>query len=217
MREGGEWVAFVGVALSAKPGSKLRVEAEQAGGGVERFEIDVARKAYASQHLKVPPDQVDLSAEHLARYERERAHLSDVLRTFTDSPPVTPRHASARTRQRSSSFGCAATSMAARGAPQRNGHRSARRDAGHRGECGTRQSTAGSTSSRAGPSSSITGRGSSRSTLTWKPSTRPWHNPCRAGQRHRQGGRHGPQHRSASALLGVSQRGRRRSGAVSAG
>src|SRR5216684_7606699 len=59
MREGGEWVALVGIALAAKPGSKLRVEAEQAGGGVERFEIAVAPKVYASQHLKVPPDQVD--------------------------------------------------------------------------------------------------------------------------------------------------------------
>src|SRR6266850_2045112 len=88
MREGDDWVAVVGIALSAKPGSKLRVEAEQAGGGVERFEIAVAPKAYASQHLKVPPDQVDLSTEHLTRYERERVHLSEVLRTFTDSPPA---------------------------------------------------------------------------------------------------------------------------------
>src|SRR5882762_1658138 len=38
MREGGEWVAFVGIALSAEPGSKLQVEAEQAGGGGERLE-----------------------------------------------------------------------------------------------------------------------------------------------------------------------------------
>src|SRR5882762_9212986 len=45
MREGDEWVAFVGIALSAKPGSKLRVEAEKAG-GVERFEIAVAPKEY---------------------------------------------------------------------------------------------------------------------------------------------------------------------------
>jgi hypothetical protein len=46
------------------------------GGRVERFEIDVASKAHASQHLKVAPDQVDLWAEHLTRYERERVHLS---------------------------------------------------------------------------------------------------------------------------------------------
>ena len=105
MREGDDWVAVVGIALSAKPGSKLRVEAEQAGGGVERFEIAVAPKAYASQHLKVPPDQVDLSTEHLTRYERERVHLSEVLRTFTDSPPATLAMLQPAPGQRSSSFG----------------------------------------------------------------------------------------------------------------
>src|SRR3989442_2973919 len=77
MREGDEWIALVGIALTAKPGSKLQVEAEQAGGGVERFEVAVAPKQYASQHLKVPPGQVDLSKEHLTRYERERVHLSE--------------------------------------------------------------------------------------------------------------------------------------------
>src|SRR3977135_3962630 len=39
-REGDEWVAFVGIALSAKPGSKLQVEAEQAGGRVGRLETE---------------------------------------------------------------------------------------------------------------------------------------------------------------------------------
>jgi murein DD-endopeptidase MepM/ murein hydrolase activator NlpD len=105
MRDGDEWVAFVGIALSAKPGSKLQVEAEQAGGGVERFEIAVAPKEYASQHLNVPPGQVDLSKEHLTRYERERLHLSEVLRTFTDSAPATLTMLQPAAGQRSSSFG----------------------------------------------------------------------------------------------------------------
>src|SRR6267378_6236779 len=105
MREGDEWVAFVGIALIAKPGSKLQLEAEQAGGRVERLEVAVAPKEYASQHLKVPPDQVDLSTEHLTRYERERVHLSDVLRTFTDSPPATLTMLQPAPGERSSSFG----------------------------------------------------------------------------------------------------------------
>ena len=105
MREADEWIAFVGIALAAKPGSTLRVEAEQAGGRLEGFEIAVAPKAYASQHLKVPPDQVDLSTEHLTRYERERAHLSNVLRTFTDSPPATLVMLQPAPGERSSSFG----------------------------------------------------------------------------------------------------------------
>ncbi len=54
MRDGDEWVAFVGIALGAKPGSKLQVEAEQAGDRVERFEIAVAPKEYASQRAVMP-------------------------------------------------------------------------------------------------------------------------------------------------------------------
>jgi len=105
MREGDEWVALVGIALAAKPGSKLRVQAEHAGGRRQRFEIDVAPKAYGSQNLTVPPDQVDLSAQDLARYERERAHLDDVLRTFTDSPPATLAMLQPAEGQRLSTFG----------------------------------------------------------------------------------------------------------------
>lgn len=105
MREGGEWVALVGIALAAKPGSKLRVEAEHAGGRYERFQIDVAAKAYGSQSLKVPPDQVDLSTQDLARHERERVHLDDVLRTFTDSPPARLAMLQPAAGQRLSTFG----------------------------------------------------------------------------------------------------------------
>lgn len=84
MREGGEWIAVVGIPLSAKPGSKLRVHSERA-----QFEVEIVPKAYGTIRLKVPPGQVDLSAEDLARYRRERAHLDAVLRTFSDAQPVT--------------------------------------------------------------------------------------------------------------------------------
>src|SRR4029453_14564506 len=73
---------------AAKAGSKLRVEVERAGAPSERFEINVGPKEYAAQHLKVPRDQVDLSPEDPARYERERAHLAVVLKTFTDAAPA---------------------------------------------------------------------------------------------------------------------------------
>ena len=82
MRDGGEWVAVVGVPLSAKPGSKLRLQAES-----RQFEIAVEPKAYGTIRLKVAPGQVDLSAEDLARYKREREHLDAVLRTFSDGVP----------------------------------------------------------------------------------------------------------------------------------
>jgi len=105
MREGDEWVAFVGIPLATKPGAKVRVEAELAGGRRERFQIDVAPKQYAAQHLTVPRDQVDVSAENLARYERERAHLDGVLRAFSTSPPATLAMLQPAPGRRSSSFG----------------------------------------------------------------------------------------------------------------
>ena len=105
MRDGGEWVALVGIALAMKPGSTLRVEAERAEGGVERYEVTVAPKAYASQHLKVRPGQVELSAEDLARYERERAHLAGVIKTFSEEAPSTLAMVQPTPGRRSSSFG----------------------------------------------------------------------------------------------------------------
>jgi murein DD-endopeptidase MepM/ murein hydrolase activator NlpD len=105
VREGGEWVALVGIALATLPGSTLTVEAERADGGTERYEIAVAPKTYASQHLKVRPGQVELSPEDLARYERERTHLAGVIRTFTEEPPSMLAMVQPTPGRRSSSFG----------------------------------------------------------------------------------------------------------------
>jgi murein DD-endopeptidase MepM/ murein hydrolase activator NlpD len=105
LREGNDWIAFVGIALAAKPGSKVQVQAEHAGGRQEQLEIKVVRKAYASQYLKVAPDKVDLSTEDLERYERERAHLGGVLKTFTDTPPATLAMLQPAPGRRSSTFG----------------------------------------------------------------------------------------------------------------
>jgi murein DD-endopeptidase MepM/ murein hydrolase activator NlpD len=105
IREGKEWIALVGIPLSATPGSKIRVEAEYAGGRTARFDIKIAAKAYASQYLKVPPGQVDLSAEDLARYEREQKHLAGVRHTFTDAPPATLAMRQPTPGPRSGTFG----------------------------------------------------------------------------------------------------------------
>ena len=105
VREGGEWVALVGIALATKPGSKLRIEAERPGGGTQRHEVTVTPKTYASQHLKVPPGKVELSPEDMARYERERAHLAGVIKTFTDEAPSTLAMVQPTPGRRSSSFG----------------------------------------------------------------------------------------------------------------
>src|SRR6266446_6353658 len=53
IREGDEWVAFVGIALSAKPGSKLQLEAEQAGGRGERLEVAGGAGGGGSAQLEV--------------------------------------------------------------------------------------------------------------------------------------------------------------------
>lgn len=105
MPDRGEWVALVGIALATPAGSKLQVESERANGAVERYEIAVAPKAYASQHLKVRPGQVELSAEDLARYERERAHLARVITTFTEDAPSNLAMVQPTPGRRSSSFG----------------------------------------------------------------------------------------------------------------
>ncbi len=104
-RDGEGWVALAGIALAAKPGSKLRVDVERAGVAPEHFAIAVAPKQYAAQHLKVPPGQVDLSPADLARYERERAHLAAVLHTFSDAPPATLAMLQPVPGPRSASFG----------------------------------------------------------------------------------------------------------------
>jgi murein DD-endopeptidase MepM/ murein hydrolase activator NlpD len=102
---GRAWIALVGVPLATSAGSMLRVEAQRLDGTVTRHECEIGPKAYASQHLKVKPGQVDLSADDLARYERERSHLSFVVRTFTEDGPTSLRMLQPTPGKRSSSFG----------------------------------------------------------------------------------------------------------------
>jgi murein DD-endopeptidase MepM/ murein hydrolase activator NlpD len=85
--EGGEWVAVVGVPLTAKPQSALSVEVTSDGKRAV-LPIRVVDKKYLTQHITVAPDQADLPPEQMARYERERAHLQQVLRTFTERNPA---------------------------------------------------------------------------------------------------------------------------------
>ena len=86
-REGGEWTAIAGVALSAKVGAKLKVEVDFGGGRREVRRVAVVDKKYATQHLSVPADQAVLPPEQVERYQREREHLVKVLSTFTEPVP----------------------------------------------------------------------------------------------------------------------------------
>ncbi|MGZ8254493.1 MAG: M23 family peptidase, partial [Burkholderiaceae bacterium] len=104
-REGAEWAAFVGIPLAEKAGAKLRLVVQRPDGTDQILEFRVGARAYASQHLKVPPDKVELSKEDLARHERERARLAQILATFTESASVPPSMLQPVPGRRSSSFG----------------------------------------------------------------------------------------------------------------
>jgi murein DD-endopeptidase MepM/ murein hydrolase activator NlpD len=88
-REGGDWVALVGIALDVTPSSRLRLQVDHGDGKFSLLRIDVGSKQYASQHLRVPQEQVELPAKELLRFAREQAHLRKVLATFSDSLPET--------------------------------------------------------------------------------------------------------------------------------
>ena len=105
MWNGREWIALVGIPLATPSGSMLRLEAHHRDGTVTRHELKIGPKVYASQHLKVKPGQVDLSADDLARFERERAHLASVLKTFTEDGPAKLTMLQPTPGRRSSSFG----------------------------------------------------------------------------------------------------------------
>ena len=98
------WTAVVGIALGTAPGTS-HIVVHRAGAADVRqpFVIDSVR--YAEQRLTVPPGTVDLSKQDLDRYERERAHLSQVAATLSDIVPASLRLRQPAAGPRSSSFG----------------------------------------------------------------------------------------------------------------
>jgi murein DD-endopeptidase MepM/ murein hydrolase activator NlpD len=106
--QGDGWVAVVGIGLTAddKQPQSLTV---QTGHGVERrtrqVNFDLQPKQYAEQRLTVAPKHVELSPKDLARYERERVRLAEVLRRFSPRQPATLLLAVPTGGPRSSSFG----------------------------------------------------------------------------------------------------------------
>jgi len=103
--DGDAWSAIVGIPLDTKPGSTVAVVVKPVAGKQQTHRVRVAPKSYATQHLKVAPGKVDLSKEDLARYQRERAHLDEVLRTFSPTSPSTLAMQQPVPGTRSSSFG----------------------------------------------------------------------------------------------------------------
>lgn len=86
-KERGEWIALVGIPLSAKTGARLKVAVEYADGRTDVRPVKVVSQKYATQQLTVAPDQAELPAEHVARYEQQRVHLATILSTFSEPGP----------------------------------------------------------------------------------------------------------------------------------
>ncbi len=103
VRDGAQWVAVVGIPLSAPPGEASVVLQKEGVATALPFAIKPFR--YAEQRLDVAPGQVDLSPNDLARHEREAAHRKDVVATFSERVPGTLRLAQPVPGRRSGSFG----------------------------------------------------------------------------------------------------------------
>lgn len=100
----GGWTAVVGIALEAEPGERV-LEVRREGEPVARVGFTVAPVRYAEQRLKVAPGKVDLSAQDLARHERERAHTAEVIATWSAAAPETLQLRQPVPGRRSGTFG----------------------------------------------------------------------------------------------------------------
>lgn len=100
-----KWLAVVGIPLDTAAGNSLLLTVERPGQEPQTLPIAVGAKRYATQRLKVKPGQVELSAEDLARFEREHTHLDAVRHTFSERMPASMQLLSPCAGPRSSSFG----------------------------------------------------------------------------------------------------------------
>jgi murein DD-endopeptidase MepM/ murein hydrolase activator NlpD len=78
------WNAIVGISLKTKANDSIGIDVAWPDGASETITIPISGKRYATQELTVKPGQVNLSAENLARYRRESAHLRKIRRTYSE-------------------------------------------------------------------------------------------------------------------------------------
>ncbi len=98
------WTAVLGLALAAKPGP-AQLQLQQADGAAGALDFRIQPHRYAEQRLTVSPRHVELSAENLARHQRERAHQDTLIARFSEPLPATLRLLPPVAGPRSSSFG----------------------------------------------------------------------------------------------------------------
>jgi hypothetical protein len=103
LRDGGSWMAVIGIPLSA-PVGPFHVHVRNPSGERD-LEFTVSDKRYVTQSLKVAPSQVDLSAADLKRYQHEHEIMDRALSRWSDAPPATLRWPAPVPGVRSSSFG----------------------------------------------------------------------------------------------------------------
>ena len=101
---GPDWLAVVGLPLATVPGPAA-IRVDTAAGTTSRIAFSVHAKRYPQQRLKVPPSQVELSSEDLARVEREQQRLKAAVATFSALAPASLRLEPPIAGPRSSSFG----------------------------------------------------------------------------------------------------------------
>jgi murein DD-endopeptidase MepM/ murein hydrolase activator NlpD len=103
IQDGAEWVAVIGIPLSAPPARRQVIVHTSAGR--QEYDFLVGEKRYASQSLKVAPAKVELSPEDLARANRERVQIDHALDRWSNDEPQSLRMAQPVPGVRSSSFG----------------------------------------------------------------------------------------------------------------
>ena len=82
------WTAVVGIGLAIPPGTLALEVRDGDEAAPRRRVIRIGKADYAVQRLKVAPGHVELSAEDLARHERERVHLAQVQATRSAETPA---------------------------------------------------------------------------------------------------------------------------------
>jgi murein DD-endopeptidase MepM/ murein hydrolase activator NlpD len=105
LKQSGQWLAVVGIPLSAEPGAAALSVRRSAAAVPETLEFQIGPKDYVEQRLTVAPSKVDLSKKDLERVGREQAHLHQALASFVEQPPATLQLLAPVNGVRSSSFG----------------------------------------------------------------------------------------------------------------